>query len=105
MSSLVAAGEQADILASLRRLKGSATVGDVVADSGLPADSVRAGLKALLEGAFSVLEVTVLTLLLLKVALEAGALSLRLLHRLFRFSRGALCLLNLLIFELEFSAE
>ena len=49
MSTLVAAGEQADILASLRRLKGTATVGDVVADSGLPADSVRAGLKALLE--------------------------------------------------------
>ena len=49
MSTLVAAGEQADILASLRRLKGTATVGDIVADSGLPADSVRAGLKALLE--------------------------------------------------------
>jgi hypothetical protein len=49
VSTIVAAGEQADILASLRRLKGTATVGDVVADSGLPADSVRSGLKALLE--------------------------------------------------------
>ena len=49
MSTLVAAGEQVDILASLRRLKGTATVGDVVADSGLPADAVRAGLKVLLE--------------------------------------------------------
>ena len=36
-------------MASLRRLGGRATVGDVVADAGLPADDVRAGLKALLE--------------------------------------------------------
>ena len=49
MTSLVATGDQADILASLRRLKGTATVGDVVTDSGLPADTVRAGLKSLLE--------------------------------------------------------
>ena len=49
MSTLVLAEHQSDILASLRRLKGHATVGDVVADSGLPSDDVRAGLKALLE--------------------------------------------------------
>jgi hypothetical protein len=41
--------QQADVLASLRRLKGRATVGDVVADSGLPNDVVRGGLKKLLE--------------------------------------------------------
>jgi len=49
MSTLVLAEHQADILASLRRLKGRATVGDVVADSALASDDVRAGLKALLE--------------------------------------------------------
>lgn len=58
MSTLVLAGEQANILASLRRLKGTGTVGDVVADSGLPADSVRAGLKALLESHHGHLAVT-----------------------------------------------
>ena len=36
-------------MASLRRLKGRATVGDVVADSALASEDVRAGLKALLE--------------------------------------------------------
>jgi hypothetical protein len=36
-------------MVSLRRIGGRATVGDVVADSGLPADTVRAGLKELLE--------------------------------------------------------
>jgi hypothetical protein len=46
---LVLAQHQSDILSSLRRLDGRGTVGDVVADSGLPSDSVRAGLKALLE--------------------------------------------------------
>lgn len=49
MSTLVLAQQQSDILSSLRRLDGRGTVGDVVADSGLPSDSVRAGLKALLE--------------------------------------------------------
>ena len=49
MSTLVLAEHQADILASLRRLKGRGTVGDVVTDSGLASNDVRAGLKALLE--------------------------------------------------------
>jgi hypothetical protein len=43
------AAHRADILASLRRLRGRATVGDVVAASGLSTDAVRAGLKTLLE--------------------------------------------------------
>ncbi len=49
MSTLVLAEHQADILASLRRLKGRGTVGDVVTDSGLASNDVRAGLKTLLE--------------------------------------------------------
>ncbi len=49
MSTLALAERQADIMASLRRLDGRGTVGDVVADSGLAADTVRAGLKELLE--------------------------------------------------------
>ncbi len=49
MSTLTLAENQADILASLRQLKGRGTVGDVVADSGLASDAVRGGLKALLE--------------------------------------------------------
>ena len=49
MSTLALAEHQADILASLRRLEGRGTAGDVVAQSGLPHDHVRAGLKALLE--------------------------------------------------------
>ncbi len=49
MSTLALADLKTDILASLRRLDGRATVGDVVADSGMRADDVRAGLKALLE--------------------------------------------------------
>jgi hypothetical protein len=49
VSTLVLAGQQADILTSLRRLGGRGTVGDVVSDSGLPSDAVRGGLKALLE--------------------------------------------------------
>jgi hypothetical protein len=49
VSTLALAQDQSHILASLRRLGGLATVGDVVADSGLPADDVRRGLKSLLE--------------------------------------------------------
>jgi len=49
VSTLVLAEDQSRILASLRRLKGRGTVGDVIADSGLAADSTRAGLKTLLE--------------------------------------------------------
>ena len=49
MSTLAIAEDQADILASLRRLKGHGTVGDVVSDSGLAADNVRVALKGLLE--------------------------------------------------------
>ena len=45
---IAAAEHQADILASLRKLKGRATVGDVTSDLGLAAAEVRAGLKALL---------------------------------------------------------
>jgi len=48
MSSLVLAEQQSALLASLRRLDGRATVGDLIADSGLPGDAVRAGVKALL---------------------------------------------------------
>jgi hypothetical protein len=40
---------KADLLASLRRLKGRGTTGDVAAEAGLPSDDVRSGLKALLE--------------------------------------------------------
>lgn len=47
--TLAVAEGRADVLASLRRLKGRGTLGDVVADSGLAADDVRAALKALLE--------------------------------------------------------
>lgn len=49
MSSLALAERKSTILGSLRHLSGRATVGDVVAETGLPADDVRAGLKALLE--------------------------------------------------------
>ncbi len=49
MSTLALAEQQSHILASLRRLKGRGTVGDVVAESGLVADDVRQGLKGLLE--------------------------------------------------------
>jgi hypothetical protein len=47
--ALTTAYHEADILASLRRLKGRATVGDVVADTGLSQEATRRGLKALLE--------------------------------------------------------
>lgn len=40
---------KADLLASLRRLDGRGTVGDVAAEAGLPTEDVRTGLKALLE--------------------------------------------------------
>jgi hypothetical protein len=49
VTTLALAQDQARILASLRRLDGRATVGDVVADAGIPADSARTGLRALLE--------------------------------------------------------
>lgn len=48
-TALALAQQQSTILSSLRRLEGRATIGDVVADTGLPADDVRAGLKQLLE--------------------------------------------------------
>ncbi len=48
MSTLALAEHQSQILSSLRRLEGRGTVGDVVADSGLAAEEVRAGLKTLL---------------------------------------------------------
>ena len=47
--ALTTARHEADILASLRRLKGRATVGDVAADTGLPVEATRHGLKSLLE--------------------------------------------------------
>jgi hypothetical protein len=40
---------KADLLASLRQLKGRGTAGDVAAEAGLPTEDVRRGLKALLE--------------------------------------------------------
>jgi hypothetical protein len=49
LSTLTLAAEQADILASLRRLKGRGTLGDVAGDAGLPNEAVRQGLKTLLE--------------------------------------------------------
>lgn len=58
MSSLTLANDQAQILTSLRRLDGRATVGDVVADTGLVADAARGGLKALLESHRGHLEVS-----------------------------------------------
>jgi hypothetical protein len=58
VSTLTLAEHQSDILASLRRLKGRGTVGDVVAATGLSGDAVRAGLKALLESHRGHLEVS-----------------------------------------------
>lgn len=58
VTGLAVAEQRASVLASLRRLDGTATVGDVVADSGLPADTVRAGLKSLLESHRGHLSVT-----------------------------------------------
>lgn len=49
MTSLALAQQKSTILASLRRLDGRATAGDVVADTGLTGDDVREGLKSLLE--------------------------------------------------------
>lgn len=49
MTSIALAERKADLLDSLRRLKGRATVGDLAAESGMAADDVRVGLKALLE--------------------------------------------------------
>ena len=49
MTTLALADQQYDILAALRSLKGNATVGDVVAATGLAADEAEGGLKALLE--------------------------------------------------------
>ena len=49
MSTLAVADQQYDILAALRKLQGHATVGDVVAATGLAPDHVESGLKALLE--------------------------------------------------------
>lgn len=58
MTTLALAEKQADILASLRRLDGRGTVGDVAADAGLPSDEVRRGLKDLLESHRGHLEVS-----------------------------------------------
>jgi len=49
VSTLALADRQYDILAALRRLDGKATVGDVVAATGLAAEDSKAALKALLE--------------------------------------------------------
>ncbi len=49
MSTLALADRQYDILAALRRLDGKATVGDVVAATGLAAEDSKAALKSLLE--------------------------------------------------------
>jgi hypothetical protein len=58
VSTLALAEHQSDVMTSLRRLKGRGTVGDIVADSGLPSDNVRAALKTLLESHKGHLEVT-----------------------------------------------
>ncbi len=49
MTTLALAERQSDILAALRRLGGEATVGDVVASTGLPSTESEAALKSLLE--------------------------------------------------------
>lgn len=49
MSTLAIAERQYDVLAALRSMGGKATVGDVVAATGLPADDSKAALKELLE--------------------------------------------------------
>lgn len=49
MATLALAEHQHDILGALRSLRGKATVGDVVASTGLGTDQVEAGLKSLLE--------------------------------------------------------
>jgi hypothetical protein len=58
LSTVAVAERSTDILAALRRLGGKATVGDVVAATGIPADDARSGLKALLEGRQGHLAVT-----------------------------------------------
>ncbi len=49
MSTLALAEQQSDVLSALRSLGGKATVGDVVAATGLPANDSQAALKELLE--------------------------------------------------------
>lgn len=49
MNQLAVAEARSDLLSTLRQLGGKATVGDVVARSGISADDARSGLKALLE--------------------------------------------------------
>jgi len=49
LATLAVADRQYDILGALRSMRGKATVGDVVAATGLGTDDVEAGLKALLE--------------------------------------------------------
>ncbi|MDX1645653.1 MAG: hypothetical protein R3304_00810 [Longimicrobiales bacterium] len=58
MSTLARAERASALLTALRRLEGRATVGDVVTESGLPAEEVRAGLKTLLESHRGHLEVS-----------------------------------------------
>lgn len=58
MTSLAAAERNADILSSLRRLKGRATVGDVASELGMAAAEAKAGLRSLLESHHGHLEVT-----------------------------------------------
>lgn len=48
MTELALADPRSDLLSALRRLGGTATLGDVVAATGLPADVVSGGLKGLL---------------------------------------------------------
>jgi hypothetical protein len=49
VTTLALVEQQSDVLATLRRLKGRGTLGDIVSDSGLSSDDVRAALKSLLE--------------------------------------------------------
>jgi hypothetical protein len=49
VTELKSAQLRGDLLATLRRLKGRGTVGDVASEAGLPNEDVRSGLKQLLE--------------------------------------------------------
>jgi hypothetical protein len=49
VSSIALAEHDRTLVAALRKSKGTATLGDVVAATGLPRDSVESGLKSLLE--------------------------------------------------------
>jgi hypothetical protein len=49
LGTVALAGDRSDLLSALRRMDGRGTVGDVVAETGLPRNDVEGGLKGLLE--------------------------------------------------------